>query len=258
MAVIDDLVRQGRELSQFVTDFIGFLRSLLLLKSSDQIEDILDTTEENLSLLKEMANSISDDGLMRYIRVFSNLLNDMRYAAQKRILLEIAVIRLCKPEMDRDQDALLDRIAALERKIERGIPAAPTKATQQSRPAEALQEQKRPTIRPEAVPEDVRRVVQGWRQITDGLPNPVKIYARSANLTLGDDGKLVLVFEDEIAYTYLSNEAHRQELADNISEKIGKEISVRVVKQAPGRSFEQNYIDLTKIIHNIDIEIEEE
>ncbi|MBQ7448095.1 MAG: DNA polymerase III subunit gamma/tau [Eubacterium sp.] len=258
MSVIDELVRQGRELSQFVTDFIGFLRSLLLLKSSDQIEDILDTTEENLSLLKEMAKSISDEGLMRYIRVFSDLLNDMRYAAQKRILLEIAVIRLCKPEMDRDQDALLDRIEVLERKIERGIPAAPAASAAQTRPVEEIPKAERPTIRPEAIPDDIRRVVREWRKITDGLPGVVRAYARMANLTLGDDGKLVLVFADEIAYTYLSNEAHRQDLADRISEKIGKEVAVRVVKQAPGRSFEQNYIDLTKIIHNIDIEIEEE
>ena len=101
-------------------------------------------------------------------------------------------------------------------------------------------------------------MVREWRQITGALSNPVKLYARNAGLTLGDDGKLVLVFTDEIAYTYLANEEHRQELANRISEKIGKEVAVRVIQQAPGHSFEQNYIDLTKIIHNIDIEIEEE
>lgn len=260
MEVIDDVVRQGRELSQFVTDFIWYLRSLLILHSADQAEDILELSEENFSLLKETGRSISDDSLMRYIRIFSNLLNEMRYASQKRVLLEIAVIRLCKPQMDRDQDALLDRIAALERKVEEGLITVPARAakaadTSKQNPDPA---QEKPKIRPEAVPEDVREAVQKWNMITDELSAITKAYARKANLTLGDDGKLVLVFDDEIAYTYLSNDKHREELTANLSEQMGKEFSVRIVKQAPGRSFEKNYIDLKKVIHNIDIEIEEE
>ena len=42
MAEIEELVIQGRELGQFVTDFTWYLRNLLLLKSNDNMEDILD------------------------------------------------------------------------------------------------------------------------------------------------------------------------------------------------------------------------
>lgn len=263
MTVIEEMVRQGRELSQFVTDFIGYLRSLLLVRSSDRMEDILEMSEENLSLLKETAAHVSEDSLMRYIRVFSELLNEMRYAAQKRILLEIAVIRLCKPAMDKDQDALLDRIAALERKIENGIPMAQPQSGRAGNAAPAASrtaqpEETQPKIRPEAVPEDIRQVVGRWQQITETIPPVTRGYLRQARLSLDEEGKLVLVFADETAYNYVSGEPRRAEVIEHICETVGKQVPVRVILQSPNRSFERDYIDLSKIIHHIEVEIEDE
>ena len=69
--LLEDLIVQGRELGQFVTDFVWYLRNLLLVKSSDEMEDVLDMSSENLALLKEEADMIEADVIMRYIRIFS-------------------------------------------------------------------------------------------------------------------------------------------------------------------------------------------
>ena len=50
---------------------------------------------------------LSMDQIIRYIHIFSELSGQIRYAAQKRILVEIALIKLCKPEMETDQEAVL-------------------------------------------------------------------------------------------------------------------------------------------------------
>ena len=102
IGVIDEMVIEGRELGQFVNDFTWYLRNLMLVQSSDDMEDVLDISTENLALLKEEAQMVDTDILMRYIRIFSELSNQIRYAVQKRILIEIAVIKLCKPEMEKD------------------------------------------------------------------------------------------------------------------------------------------------------------
>ena len=78
--VLEDLIIQGRELGQFVTDFVWYLRNLLLVKGSDQMEDVLDMSSENLALLKEEAQMTESDVIMRYIRVFSELSGQIRYA----------------------------------------------------------------------------------------------------------------------------------------------------------------------------------
>src|SRR5699024_4543044 len=69
---LEELVVQGRELGQFVTDFIWYLRNLLLLKSTDDAEGLLDMSTENQKQLQEDAKLADSNTLMRYIRIFSD------------------------------------------------------------------------------------------------------------------------------------------------------------------------------------------
>ena len=122
--IVEELVMQGRELTQLAADFTWYLRNLLLVKTSDNIEDVLDVSTENMRQLQEEAQMIETDMLLRYIRIFSELSGQLRYATQKRVMLEVALIKLCTPAMETDQDSLLDRIRAVEEKVEKGLEAA--------------------------------------------------------------------------------------------------------------------------------------
>ena len=159
---VETLVIEGRELGQFVTDFTWYLRNLMLVQSSDDMEDVLDISSENLALLKEEASMVDADILMRYIRIFSELGSQIKYASQKRILIEIAVIKLCKPEMEKDYTSLVDRIDSLEKKLEKGVVmAAPGSARQGvGGSAQGAQGGSLPKAElPKAIPEDVKQVL---------------------------------------------------------------------------------------------------
>ena len=119
--IVDDLVMQGRELTQLATDFTWYLRNLLLVKTSDNIEDVLDVSTENMQQLQEEAGMVEADMLLRYIRIFSELSGQLKYAAQKRVFLEVALIKLCTPAMETSSDSILDRIRVLEEKLEQGV-----------------------------------------------------------------------------------------------------------------------------------------
>ena len=162
---VETLVIEGRELGQFVTDFTWYLRNLMLVQSSDDMEDVLDISSENLALLKEEASMVDADILMRYIRIFSELGSQIKYASQKRILIEIAVIKLCKPEMEKDYTSLVDRIDSLEKKLEKGVVmAAPGSARQGiDGSAQGAQGGSLPKAElPKAIPEDVKQVLTNW------------------------------------------------------------------------------------------------
>lgn len=267
VGIVEELIQQGRELGQFVTDFIWYLRNLLLLQASDEIEDALDVSAENLEELKQMAFKTDQNTLIRYIRIFSELSNEMRFASQKRVLLEIAIIKLCRPEMEEGSDALEDRVARLERKIEQGVPAAQQTAGGMSNRSdlegsdaghtkqETVEKQ---AILEKAVPEDVREVVRRWPEIVRSLKMPVmQQYAGQAQLSLDENSKLVLVFSQNMAYTYLSDDSHRKVLSDVINRTIGKDVSFDIRENTAGRSATDNFADLSKIIH-MDIEIDED
>lgn len=273
IAQLEELIIQGREPGQFVTDFTWYLRNLLLLQSSDNMEDVLDISSDNLVLLKEEAGMVDALELMRYIRVFSELSSQIRYATQKRVLIEIALIKLCRPQMERDYDSLALRIAQLEEKIEKGLVA-------QAQPGDyPLSEQGaydgmdnepylggrdgslRPGTQvkpklPKAVPEDVQQVVHNWRSIVESLSGIMKMYLKSARPSLTESGQLLLILEDEMAESFVNKEEHREELRAAIEKRIGKEISFEIELNQSNQPFEETYVDLEKMI-NMEITIED-
>ena len=125
LEIIDDIALQGREMSQFVNDFVGYLRNLLIIRTAEYPENILQYSAENIELMKDEAELFEEPVIIRFIRVLSELSNKIRYAVQKRLLVEVEIIRLCRPEMDRDKDSLLNRIENLEKRLESGfVPAS--------------------------------------------------------------------------------------------------------------------------------------
>ena len=259
--LLEEIVMQGRELVQFVTDFTWYLRNLMLVQTADNLEDVIDMSTDNLANLKEEASMLSMDQIIRYIHIFSELSGQIRYAAQKRILVEIALIKLCKPEMETDQEAVLDRIRQVEEKVENGIVVtaqmpAGTPGVQGGAPAGAARP--KPEL-PKAIPEDVQEIVRKWPSIVGNAENPMKMYLKNARLSLGGDNKLMVVLEDGLASDYFKGEAHeqnKQQLEALLSDFSGKEIEVTIQTVESNRQFEDNYVDLSKVI-NMEIDEEE-
>ncbi len=256
IGLLEEIVMQGRELVQFVTDFTWYLRNLLLLKSSDDIEDIIDVSSDNLRLLKEEAGMLETGTLMRYIRIFSELSGQIKYVSQKRIITEIALIKLCRPDMEQDLGSVTERVRVIEEKLENGIPAVTLAGVNENLLENAAVKREKPPL-PKAIPEDVQAVVDRWPAIVEQMSMPMKQYLREAGLSLGGDNKLMIVVEDGLASDYfLKQEGHKELLVQTLSESVGKEIDL-TIQSVPDRNvFVQNYVDLSQVIH-MDIEEEE-
>lgn len=125
--VIDTMITEGRELAQFLSDFLWYLRNLLILKDQEGAEESLDMSRETIAALKEECTMVDTTALLRYIRLLSELSNQIRTATQKRVLLEVGFIKLCRPETESNtMDSLVERIKQLEKQVANGIPAIPS------------------------------------------------------------------------------------------------------------------------------------
>ena len=255
LATLEELIMQGRELSQLTTDFTWYLRNLLLAKSSEGMEDVLDVSEDNLVQLQEEAALVDYDTLIRYIRVFSELSNQLKYATQKRVLLEVALIKLCKPEMETNQDSILSRIRAVEEKLEQGVQAVQTEVVYVNRGEDAPKAAPKPEL-PKALHEDVQAVAKNFRMIANQASGMLKVYLKQARLSVGNQDQLLLVFEDEVAAGFAGTDGHKEEIKRLIEEKIGKTIEVEVRCVDQGRRFEDSFVDIEKLVQ-MDLTIED-
>ena len=255
---VDELVMQGRELSQLAADFTWYLRNLLLVKSSDNMEDVLDVSSENLALLKEEAQMIDSDTLIRYIRIFSDLTNQLKYATQKRVLLEVTLIKLCRPAMDQNKDALLDRIRAIEKQLEEGAWEAPVREriVYASDAKEAGEPKPKPEL-PQALNEDVKAVAKDFRMIINEASPMLRTYLKKARLSAGEGNRLLIVLPDELSASAVATPEHKEDIQSLIEQKIGKKVEIDVRQMEAGRRFEDNFVDLENLI-NMEITVEDE
>ena len=236
--VLEDLITGGRELGQFVSDFTWYMRNLLLVKTSENPEEAIDVSSENLKLLKEESEMTDVETLMRYIRIFSDLSNQIRFASQKRVLVEIALIKLCRPAMETNLDSVLDRLRVLEKQMEErpvqqvivregdvGTAGEPGNAV----PGAVQSQQPKPQ---KAAPEDLQKIVAGWRAIVGQTTGLFKqSLQRAVPKYNGETGDPILYveFQDFLGMNYVDNPEAQKELQDIIAARTGKSVEIHML-----------------------------
>lgn len=262
IGMLEDMIIAGRELTQFTVDFTWYLRNLLLVKTSDDIEDILEVSSDQLKLLKQEAESADSELLIRYIRIFSDLSNQIKYATQKRVLVEIALIKLCKPFMETNYDSIINRLRIIEEQLEQGISIEKPKQqkaenqeaeNQEAKEAKEGEKPYKEEILSKALDDDLKSVAKNWKSILMKMPPLVRVVLISARPSPGNDNQLVLLFDNELDKAIIDDEGHTKDIETAIANVIGKQVAIQTKLVKEGESI-TDYPDLTKIIKNVPIE----
>ena len=94
LSLIDEAVAAGKEPGLLINDYIWYLRNLLVCASSGNAGNILEVSEDSLELIKQDAAMISPYSLMGMITDMASLQNRARLSPNKRVLLEVELIRM--------------------------------------------------------------------------------------------------------------------------------------------------------------------
>lgn len=274
---LEEMVIQGRELGQFVTDFIWYLRNLLLLKTAEDAEQILEMSEDNLKQLREEAQLLDGETLMRYIRIFSELSNQLRYATQKRVLIELAIIKLTKPQMEANLDSILQRLNELEDRVEDGMALSPEMLQQMSQMSaagpgtgmpgqpggsgELSQEAAVPdkVSLPKAQLDDLNLIRNDWGKIIRELGGAKRPSFRETVVEPSGESCLCIVFSSSDSYAIGSRPTVVGELEEYVRETYGKELYFKTRMKNTGERLNTIYVsdeELKAAIHT-DIIIED-
>lgn len=268
---IEEMIIQGRDLSQLINDFVWYMRNLLIAKTTDEPGDMLDMSEENLAVLKEEAAGVDTETLMRYIRIFSELSGQLRYASQKRILVEIAFIKLTTPSMEQNLDSILQRITLLEQKMQEMpdnlqklasfAPAAGQAASSKTAVVETPPEPKTVSL-PPAQYEDLMLMRKEWGRIASlsQLVGSIRLSLPKTSVEPAGEGCLCIVCTDENTFGIINREPELKHLQEVVQEKYKKTLQFKVRLESsavPQRTVYVSDEDLKNAIHT-DVIVEED
>jgi len=111
------LAQDGKDLSVFLKDLIHHLRNLLIVQICGRAEALLDVDAAALDRLEAQAAEGSQTRVLRAMDILTALEADLRYSTQPRVLVELAAVKICRPDRTDSLEDLQDRIETLEQRL---------------------------------------------------------------------------------------------------------------------------------------------
>ncbi len=233
LSVIDTMVMQGKDLRQFTRELVHTFRNLMIVKVSQDLEDLLQCTDEQIEGYRIQAERFPQEEILRYLSGLSGLESQLAYATSPRVLLEAGLIRLMNQPDEKTWEGLLERVRRLE---EEGVaiakpsssassfaapaPVASTHGVKTGRVEEENQNYEKVEAKPTARAVSFTDVHQQWEDILLGVKfRSGSLYAMMDRGEPVDysDGRLTIAYDDK-------NEFFRKEVA--------KPTNLAIIRQA--------------------------
>lgn len=199
ISCIDDVCSRGKNLSPFIETLIRAMRDMLIISVSGQCKSDFDETEYDS--LKESSSNYSTEKLLFAIKSLSEAVSTARFMTNPRVVFESALIKLCTKNNDGSYDALLSRIAELEKRIESGSISVTPAKTKPAREEKSVPKTEKPA--PKSIPdlppsEFLSKIKSAWPEIMTDLAESILLYTTLINVELREEnGKLALTFPDD-------------------------------------------------------------
>lgn len=148
LKTVDELHNASCDMERLCTEMTNYFRDLMIVKTLDKPEELIVCTSDELENLKNTSEGFTLENILRALSVFEETAGNIKRGVNRRVEVEMALIKLCSPKLDNDVGSLIGRISALEAKIAKGNfaidekppeakkPAAPASAKAETNPAQ--------------------------------------------------------------------------------------------------------------------------
>lgn len=94
LVLLDRVLSDGKDVRQFMKDWLNHYRNLLMTKFIKDPQDIINMSVENIDRIRRQSGSIDLTDINRSILEISKIMNEARWSTQPRILLELLIVKM--------------------------------------------------------------------------------------------------------------------------------------------------------------------
>lgn len=126
LEIIASLYQNSYDMERLCVELINHFRNFLIVKTVKKSRELIVCTDDEYNSIIESAKHFTLENIIFGLDLLQTTLTRIKAGANSRIEMEMTFIRLCEPKLEQSVDAMLERIAQLERAVKNGIPAAKT------------------------------------------------------------------------------------------------------------------------------------
>ena len=235
----DELLMDGKDVRQIISDFTWYLRDLLIFKASGGSDETDSLVGEDREVLLQDASRLDEQQIMYFIEVLSELSSALRNTANTRVLAEIALINLCRPESkNRIPDSLEARLARVKAGSSGDEERASSGAAASGEETIAQAPEPAGNLSRVVVPELFQKIASQWKQTMSSLPNRGRgeVLASCSELSFSQDepDTLFIVLADNWYRSLSGDKILAKSISDAIAEKYKVRPEIRFVNSSQG------------------------
>lgn len=186
---IDTMFLNSIDFEKMCVQLISHYRGLMMAKALKSPADFVPGLSQDIQALTEQASRYSMGQILYSLTVLQDTLSRMSKTSQTRTELEMAVIKLSNPSLDRSVDAILARLSKLENQLKSGMVSIASSAVQtvqvpvEKPSADTVNQTTQPVAAPEVAPTapsvDIQplpspskkevSIFEEWPQVLDAL-----------------------------------------------------------------------------------------
>lgn len=275
--IVGSAIDRGKDVTQFVNDFIWHIRNVLIAKNVSKPIESLNVTRTNFDKLKKESLNISKDTLIYYIEELSKTHGIMRYDENRRVMLETTIIRLANPETNYIDASVMARIKRLEddKKNMTYVRIGDKADTNTLKPSDKADDGKSVTKKDKIEEirlsklayDEINKVVENWTAIRSSLDMVVKSMLIESEIVPSETKEpgFVQVLLSEADYNLLQNmdriKVTEKKLSESTKNIIKKDVTYKIIDRSKTKyadKIEFKLDDALDKIVGIEVEIEED
>ncbi len=222
--IVSEVVSSAKDISVYWQELLSFVRDMLICKYAPDPAAYLDLTVQELEILTDAAEKFTMPRLIHICSLLDDAAAKMaRTPATKRMTAELALLKMCKPQLDVTPEAMAARISALEDKlalIDMGAPVskatpAPIKeepAVQEAAPAAKPPKRDIKTAASDSTTQKVRDISEALSRLDEGHKG-LAGFLTGADICTSADGRTLYICADNFAASLLGQADAKEAVA---------------------------------------------
>lgn len=121
LLTVDNILKHGKDIQQFVNAMIEVYRDILILKMvKENHASLIDASTEYIESIRDVSLGMTTNHISRSLDLLIELSKNAKYAQNKRALLESTLVKMIYAETSLNLESILERIEKIELKLSTG------------------------------------------------------------------------------------------------------------------------------------------
>ncbi|MBA2336321.1 MAG: DNA polymerase III subunit gamma/tau [Acidimicrobiia bacterium] len=120
LGLVAELAGRGADLRRFAAEAVEYFRGIFLAQYAPNLDEIVDVSADTVAEWRRLADTISRPAVLRAVDVLGDALLQLRQGREERLVVELALLRVTRPETATDTAALAARLDRLETRVQSG------------------------------------------------------------------------------------------------------------------------------------------